>query len=221
MINHLFHVTPIVISLFLTTRPTGAGQPCAPFEGGDVDPEIQASMRAAVAQGRLLSGRRRLIDDEFFVRHFPFQEFRGEFTDIVGGLAFPQTRTQYGQALLLIFTPSLKSRNAVLEPMVKGPRFMDTANHPEILYVGRRFEWVNQVHAHIYGELTVRGKMHPVMFDVDIDIPVDSKGKLPDRIRMRGRSQVSRFKYDMRSHRFFVSETIKLCLVVEVVRDGF
>jgi hypothetical protein len=90
MINHLFHVTPIVISLFLTTRPTGAGQPCAPFEGGDVDPEIQASMRAAVAQGRLLSGRRRLIDDEFFVRHFPFQEFRGELPDLVGGLALSQ-----------------------------------------------------------------------------------------------------------------------------------
>jgi hypothetical protein len=25
----------------------------------------------------------------------------------------------------------------------------------------------------------------------------------------------------MRSHRFFVSDTIKLCLGVEVVRDGF
>jgi len=59
------------------------------------------------------------------------------------------------------------------------------------------------------------------MFDVDIDLPDDSEGKLPDRIRMRGRSQVSRFKYDMRSHRFFVSDTIKLCLGVEVVRDGF
>ena len=221
MTKPVFHSAAFVISLLLTTSVMGAGQPCAPFEGGDVDPKILASMRAAAAQGRLYRVDPDVSAVGFCVRHFPLQEFRGEFTDLVGGLAFPQTRTQYGQALLLIFTPSLKSRNAVLEHMVKGPRFMDTANHPEILYVGRRFEWVNQVHAHIYGELTVRGKMHPVMFDVDIDIPDDSKGKLPDRIRMRGRSQVSRFKYDMRSHRFFVSETIKLCLVVEVVRDGF
>ena len=90
MINHLFHVTPIVISLFLTTRPTGAGHPYAPFEGGDVDPEILASMRAAAAQGRLYRVDPDVSAVGFCVRHFPLQEFRGEFTDLVGGLALSQ-----------------------------------------------------------------------------------------------------------------------------------
>ena len=46
------------------------------------------------------------------------------------------------------------------------------------------------------------------------------EGDRADRIRLRGTSHVSRFKYDMRSHRFFVSETIQLCLAVELVPWG-
>jgi polyisoprenoid-binding protein YceI len=154
------------------------------------------------------------------VRHFPFQEFRGEFTNIVGGLAFPSDPAQYGQALLLIHTSSLKSDNTALVPLVKGSNFMDTANYPEFLFVGRRVEWLNAVQAHIYGELTLRGRTLPVIFNVEIDVLDDTNGNRADRIRLRGTSHVSRFKFDMRSHRFFVSDTIKLCLAVELVLWG-
>ncbi len=220
MIKPVFHAAVFVIGLLLVTSPTGAGQPCAPFERGGVDPEMLATMRGAAAEGRLYRIDAAVSKVGFCARHFPFQEFRGEFTNVVGGLAFPRDRTQYGQALLLIYTSSLKSDNAALEPMVKGRHFMDTANYPEILYVGRRFEWLNEVHAHIYGELTVRGRTHPVIFDVDIDMPDDTDGEAPERIRLRGLSHVSRFNFDMRSYRFLVSDTIQLCLGVELVRWG-
>ncbi len=152
------------------------------------------------------------------MRHFPFQEFRGEFTNIVGGLALPPDATQYGQALLLIHTSSLKSDNTALVPLVRGQNFMDTANYPEILYIGRRFEWLNPAQAHIYGELTLRGRTVPVIFDVEIDVPEDTDGNRGDRIRLRGVSHVSRFSFNMRSHRFIVSDRIQLCLAVELRR---
>jgi len=46
------------------------------------------------------------------------------------------------------------------------------------------------------------------------------EGDRTDRIRLRGTSHVSHFKYNMRSHRFFVSETIQLCLAFELVPGG-
>lgn len=220
MIKPLFLSVVFVMSLFLATGPVGAGEPCTPFEGGRVDAKILATMREAAREGRLYRVDDAVSKVGFCVRHFPFQEFRGEFTNIVGGLAFPQDPAQYGQALLLIHTSSLKSKSTALVPMVKGHNFMDTANYPEILFVGRRFEWLNAVQAHIHGELTLRGRTRPIIFDVEIDALDDMEDDRAGRIRLRGTSHVSRFKYDMRSHRFFVSETIQLCLAVELVLWG-
>jgi len=220
MIKPLILSVIFVMSLFLATGPAGAVEPCTPFEGGRVDAKILATMREAARDGRLYRVDAGVSKVGFCVRHFPFQEFRGEFTNIVGGLAFPQDAAQYGQALLLIHTSSLNSKNTALVPLVKGQNFMDTANYPEILFVGRRFEWLNAAQAHIYGELTLRGRTQPIIFDVEINALDDMEDNRAGRIRLRGTSHVSRFKYDMRSHRFIVSETIQLCLAVELVPWG-
>lgn len=175
-------------------------------------------MRQAASEGRLYRIDNAVSRVGFCVRHFPFQEFRGEFSDVVGGLAFPPERTGYGQALLLIQTTSLRSNNRALAPVVRGNNFMDTANYPHILYVGHKFEWLSTLHAHLYGELTVRGRTHPVIFDVDFDVPEDTPDSWPERVRLRGLSHVSRFNFDMHSHRLLVSDTVRLCLSVELVR---
>jgi heat shock protein HtpX len=64
-----------------------------------------AAMRAAAAEGRMYRVDTDVSRVGFCVRHFPFQEFRGEFTNIIGGLAFPPEPASYGQALLLISLP--------------------------------------------------------------------------------------------------------------------
>ena len=218
MIKPALRYFVFVVTLSLATGPGGAPLPCAPFEGGRVEPQLLAAMRRAATEGRLYRVDNALSSVGFCVRHFPFQEFRGVFTDVVGGLAFPPDRTQYGHALLLIRTASLQSDNQALAPVVRGSNFMDTANYPEILYVGRKFEWLGSEHAHIYGDLTVRGRTHPVIFDADIEVPKDALDSWPERIRLRGLSHVSRFNFDMHSHRLFVSDTVRLCLSVELVQ---
>jgi len=209
----------VVLAAAFLARGVAAGPlPCAPFEGGRVDPQLLVAMRQAASEGRLYRVDNTVSKVGFCVRHFPLQEFRGEFTDIVGGLAFPPDRTRYGQALLLIHTASLQTDNRALAPVVRGNNFMDTANYPEILYVGHRIEWLTPVHAHIFGDLTVRGRTHPVIFDADFDLPDDTAEHWPERVRLRGLSHVSRFNFDMHSHRLLVSDTVRLCLSVELVR---
>lgn len=209
------------MDVLLATGPAGAAQPCAPFEDGRVDAELLATMRQAAREGRMYRVDARVSKVGFCVRHFPFREFRGEFTSLVGGLALPPDTTQYGQALLLIHTSSLRSNNKALAPLAKSRNFMDTENYPEILYVGRKFEWLTETNAHIYGELTLRGITVPVIFDVEIDAPDDIDSDQPGRIRLRGASHVSRFNFNMHSHRMFVKETIQLCLSVELVPWGY
>jgi polyisoprenoid-binding protein YceI len=206
--------------LVLVVTAAVAGEPCRPFEDRRVDPKLIEVMRSAASEGRLY----RVAPEEskvgFCVRHFPMQEFRGEFTNIVGGLVMPSAANKNGQALLLIHTSIMETSNEELMPMVIGHEFMDTSRYPEILFVGRAFEWLTPLHGYIYGDLTLRGETRPVKFTVGIDILEEGLGDMPDRIYLHGNGQVNRYQFNMRTRKFTVSETVRLCLNVEMVPWG-
>ena len=206
--------------LVLAAAAALAGEPCQPFEDGRVDAKLLEVMRSAASEGRLY----RVVPENsrvgFCVRHFPGQEFRGEFTNIVGGLVMPSLVHRHGQALLLIHTTPLETSSKELVPLVKSHKFMDTDRYPDILFIGRAFEWQAPLQGYIYGDLTLHGKTQPIVFNISMDILEEGMGNLPDRIFLKGIGQVNRYQFDMRSHRFTVSETVRLCLAVEMVPWG-
>ena len=213
---------PLVLTaiLVLTACDVGAAEPCAPFEGGRVDAKFLQVMRDAASEGRLYRispGKSRV---GFCVRHFPFQEFRGEFANIVGGLALPPEPEGHGQALLLIKATTMESNDTGLVPLVQSKEFMDIQQYPEILFVGRAFQWVGPDKGYIYGDLTLRGKTQPVVFNVGVDVLEEGKDGKSERIYLHGTGQVNRYGFDMRNYRFMVSDTVNLCLSVELVRWG-
>ncbi|MBT8117498.1 MAG: YceI family protein [Gammaproteobacteria bacterium] len=194
-----------------------ASEACRPFVG-KVDAELLAAMRISAAEGRLY----RIVPGQskvgFCVRHFPFQELRGEFTNIVGGLALPADIQEHGQALLLIHSTDMDASNPDLIPLLQSHEFMDTERYPEILFVGHSFEWhTHPLHGHIYGDLTLHGRTQPVVFDIEFEMLNDYEHARPARIFLSGTSQVNRMKFDMRSYRLVVSQTVRLCLSVELV----
>ena len=206
--------------LVLAVTTAVAGEPCRLFEDGRVDARLLEVMRGAAREGRLyhvVPGNSKV---GFCVRHFPGQEFQGEFPNIVGGLVMPSIEHQYGQALLLIRTTPLEVSDEKLAPLVKGPGFMDASRYPDILFIGRAFEWLAPLQGYIYGDLTLRGKTQPVVFNVSIDILEEGLGNLPDRIILKGKGQVNRYQFDVRSRRFTVSENVRLCLDVGMVPWG-
>ena len=203
--------------LCLLASSSAAVEPCTPFEDGRVDAELLETMRQAAKEGRMYRVDADTSSVGFCVRHFPFQEFRGQFRNIVGGLALPPDASQYGHALLLIHSASLISENSDLVPLVIGHSFIDAEHYPEILFVGRRFVWLDDRQARIYGELTLRGRKQPVVFNVDVEYDAGEDPQFDKRIRMRGTTLVNRFQFDMTSYRYFVSEQVQLCLAVELV----
>jgi polyisoprenoid-binding protein YceI len=209
--------TALLFATVLALGSAMAEQPCTPFEGGRVDPGLLQIMREAASNGRLYRVDPAVSKVGFCVRHFPGQEFRGEFTNIVGGLVFPPLSAQRGQGLLLIHTASLSSENTSLLPLVTGHDFMDTSNYPEILFVGHTAHWLNSTEGHIHGDLTLRGVTQPVTFSLSVHALEDGEDDRPARILLQGRSQVQRTSFDMNSYRFFVSETVQLCMAVELV----
>ena len=80
-----------------------------------------------------------------------------------------------------------------------------------------RFVWLDDRQARIYGELTLHGKTRPVIFNVEIERVTEDTPEADRRIRLRGTTQVNRIHFDMDSYQFFVSDTVRLCLSVELV----
>ena len=203
--------------LCLLANAAAAVEPCTPCEDGRVDAGLIAAMRKAASEGRMYRVDPDKSSVGFCVRHFPFQEFRGQFRNLVGGLALPPDPGQYGHALLLIHSASLISENSDLVPLVIGHSFIDAERYPEILFTGRRFVWMDDRQARIYGELTLHGKTQPVVFNVEIEQGADKTPEAGRRIRMRGSTMVNRFQFDMSSYQYFVSEEVQLCVAVELV----
>lgn len=203
--------------LALATGTAAALEPCTPFESRGVDARLLAQMRDAAREDRMyrvMPGSR----VGFCVQHFPGREFRGEFTDLVGGLALPPAAGKPGTALLLIHATSMESSNPDLEGIVLGHRFMNIERYPEILYEGHEFHWVNPASAHIHGDLTLHGVKRPMVFNIEVDVLDIGEDRRPEHIYIHGTGQVDRVNFDMRSHRFTVSQTVRLCLSIELER---
>ncbi len=212
----LYHLLLTALLLAGTGR-VAAAEPCTPFEAR-VDAGLLAEMRDTAHQGhlyRVIPGRAQV---EFCVRHFPFQEFRGTFTHVVGGLALPPALDRQGRALLLVHTTTMEASEPDLASLVQSHEFMDIRHFPEILFVGRDFQWYSPTQARIYGDLTLHGVTRPVAFDVEIHVVDVDANEQPRDLELVGTSQVSRLDFDMRSRQFLVSETVRLCLSVGLRR---
>jgi polyisoprenoid-binding protein YceI len=203
--------------LLVTGTAAAASLPCKPFEGGRVETELLETMRAAAFEGRLFRVVPGASKIAFCVRHLFAREFRGEFTNVVGGLVVPSEEKKDSHALLLIHTTSMQASDPELKSLVQGRHFMDTDNYPDILFAGRTVDWYSPRRGTVSGDLTLHGVTRPLSIDIGIEVLEKTPDGKPERLFLEGHGQVNRYEFDMRSHRFIVNENVRLCLDVELV----
>ena len=56
------------------------------------------------------------------------------------------------------------------------------------------------------------------VFDIEVDVLERDENEKPENIFLRGTTQVDRTEFDMRTHQIMISQTVKLCLSVELTR---
>ena len=137
----------IILGLLLSTGIRGhAGEEelCAPFLNGKVDQSRVEAMRAAAKGGHLY----RIQPDTSRVGFCVNSEFalvKAEFKDFQGGLTlWPDHPGDKEQAMVLVRTASLDTGGSMIEYMLKGERFFDVENYPEILFVSTGFTWTSE-----------------------------------------------------------------------------
>ena len=208
--------TGFVLALFLTPAMAETDV-CAPFKDGVVDESIVSKMLAAANDGHLY----RINPDSSkvgFCVDSPIGLIKGEFNDFTGGLTFLQENASTNeQALVIVNTASLETKGPFIEGMLKGKKFFDVENFPEMLFVSTGFKWVSETEAVLLGELTLHGVTKAVGFHVVlVDQPGDDENG--QRILVKATTLIHRSEFGLTALSPMVSDSVNLCMSVDAVK---
>jgi polyisoprenoid-binding protein YceI len=208
--------TGFVLALFLTPAMAETDV-CAPFKDGVVDESIVSKMLAAANDGHLY----RINPDSSkvgFCVDSPIGLIKGEFKDFTGGLTFLQENVSTNeQALVIVNTASLETKGPFIEGMLKGKKFFDVENFPEMLFVSTGFKWVSETEAVLLGELTLHGVTKAVGFHVVlVDQPGDDEHG--QRILVKATTLIHRSEFGLTALSPMVSDSVNLCMSVDAIK---
>lgn len=194
---------------------------CAPFEVGKPDDTVKSTVLDAAAAGYLYRIQAATTRVGFCVES-KFQRVEGVFRDFRGGIALPTGEAETGQTVVLIKVDSLKTEDALVDNLIRSPRFCDVESFPEVLFVSTDFEWVSSTRAVLRGDLNLHGVTKPVSFNVEL---VSSEGENvgeAEDILVRSTTTISRSDFGMDTLSTVVSDSVQLCMSVEAkrYRDG-
>ena len=201
----------------LSTSTLAEGDVCAPFKDGIVAESTISKMLAAADNGHLYQ-----IDPATsrvgFCVNSPVGLVEGEFKDFTGGLTFLQENMAKDEhALVKVNTASLESKGLFIEGMLKGKKFFDVENFPEMLFVSTDFQWLSKTEAILIGDLTMHGVTRRVGFHVEL-IKQDAIDSQQERILVKATTLIRRSEFGLNALSPMVSDAVNLCMSVDAVK---
>ncbi len=192
---------------------------CAPFKDSMVDASVMSRMLAAADQGHLYRIRPSTSQVGFCIDS-PIGTIQGQFKEFIGGLTFlHDSATTDEQALVKVNTASLETNGVFVERMLKGKKFFDVENYPEILFVSTGFRWVSETEAVLLGKLTMHGVTKDVGFHVElVQKPDGSSESGEESILVRATTLIRRSEFGLTALSPMVSDSVNLCMSVEAVK---
>jgi len=120
--------------------------------------------------------------------------------------------------MVLVKTASLDTDGSMIEYLLKGQRFFDVENYPEILFVSSDFKWTSDTTGIMKGDLTLHGVTRPVTFKVTL-FPVKTGGEKPvEKVLVKAGTIIRRSDFGMDTLSRVVNDNVELCMSVEAVR---
>ncbi|MGD2137251.1 MAG: YceI family protein [Gammaproteobacteria bacterium] len=215
--SRLFRVGAFAIMLLAGTVAVAEDELCEPFQNGVVDEALVKDMLTAARNGNLYRIRPKSSKVGFCIDS-QFNEIKGDFRDFQGGLAIGADEEINGQTMVVVRTASLDTGGSLLEALLKGKRFFDVKQYPEILFISNGFEWTGEHTAVLTGDLTLHGVTRPVVFDVELtNITEDLAGK-SNMILFKATTSIRRSEFGMDTLSTVASDTVKICMSVEALK---
>lgn len=103
----------------------------------------------------------------FSARHMMISNVRGRFEKFTGEVNFDETNPAKSSVEVQIDAASLNSREAQRDGHLRSPDFLDVEKFPYLTFKSTKVEVLDDHHARLTGDLTIKDVTRPVTLDVE------------------------------------------------------
>src|SRR4029077_12096742 len=104
---------------------------------------------------------------QFSVRHLVIAKVRGSFERWSGTIHVPNSDVSKATVTVTIDASSINTGVADRDAHLKSPDFFDTAQHPDLRFVGKRVQARSDAEVDLVGDLTIKGTTREVVLRVE------------------------------------------------------
>ncbi|NTW02481.1 MAG: YceI family protein [Oscillochloris sp.] len=103
----------------------------------------------------------------FTVRHMMISKARGRFDRFSGTVNFDEQNPANSSVDVSIEADSIDTRNEQRDGHLKSADFLDVATFPNLTFVSKQIEVIDETHGKIIGDLTIRGVTREVALETE------------------------------------------------------
>jgi polyisoprenoid-binding protein YceI len=193
--------------------------PRKPFARGAVAAMLAAAS-LAMSGGQIHAAIAGPIDPsrtsiEFIVDGVGWPRTKGRFTAFSGKIMVDLRRPEASSVFFRVAAKSLDVGSSSFADYLRGDAFFDVARYPEITFVSTAVEKIDERHARVSGDLTLRGVTHPFTVEVEVDRPQDK-----DRLNFRATGTVHRLEFGMSAGFPAISNDVDLIISTQAVAES-
>lgn len=135
----------------------------------------------------------------FRVRHLGISWVNGEFRTWTGELVYDPAHPEAASVTARIQTPSVATNNERRDNDIKSGNYLAVDSFPEMTFVSRQVQKVDDTHLRITGDLTLRGVTRPVVLETEVSgVMAGQRGR---RVAFTATTTINRHDYGVRFNR--------------------
>lgn len=104
---------------------------------------------------------------QFRVQHLGFSWLYGRFDEFSGTFSYDENKPENASIKVDISTASVDSNHAERDKHLRGDKFLDVEKFPKASFISKRVEVIDETHAKVYGDLSLKDVTKEVVLDVE------------------------------------------------------
>jgi polyisoprenoid-binding protein YceI len=154
---------------------------------------------------------------EFVVDGVGWPRTKGRFTAFSGKIAVDPRRPETSSVSFRVAAKSIEVGSSSFADYLRGDAFFDVEQYPDITFVSTAVEKVDERHARVTGNLTLRGVTHPFTVDVEVERP-GARDK--DRLNFRATGVLHRLEFGMSAGFPAISNDVDLIISTQALEES-
>jgi polyisoprenoid-binding protein YceI len=149
---------------------------------------------------------------EFVVEGVGWPRTKGHFSSFSGKIAVDLQRPEASSVIFRVTAKSVDVGSSSLDDYLRGGAFFDVAHFPDITFASNKVEKIDDHHARVTGDLTLRGVTRSFAVDVEVEAP---EGGNKDALRFRATGTLHRLEFGMNAGFPVISNDVGLIIATE------